>query len=36
MKYIHISAEEQTNNQAFEQSFLQKLVEVFNTTMQEK
>jgi hypothetical protein len=36
MKYIHISAAEQTNNQPFEQSFLQKLVEVFNTTMQEK
>jgi len=36
MKYIHISAAQQTNNQTSEESFLQKLVEVFNTTMQEK
>jgi len=36
MKYIHISTAEQTNDQSPELSFLQKLVEVFNSTMQEK
>jgi len=36
MKFIHTNAAEQTNNQSSEQSFIRKLFEVFNTTMQEK
>ncbi len=36
MKSIHMSAAEQTTNQSSEESFLKKLCEVFNTTMQAK